>query len=173
MGGTESCCGRGEKTKSSSVDRTRGDVEKRNKDRPIENVDIVTKVTKKASSKKKKIRPVKKKNHSVHEGTVPAGLSSLGSTDLGSTDVMMQDSDAEPKQIKPPGRMYLSLSIYLSLFHISPINTSTVQKIYTGKHLNGGNKHLKAPTLKPQTSDSAWVDDNEIPKNLPPPVGSG
>ena len=53
MGGTESCCGRGEKSNSSSVDRTRGDVEKRNKDRPIENVDIVTKVTKKASSKRK------------------------------------------------------------------------------------------------------------------------
>ena len=53
-----------------------------------------------------KIRLVKMKNHSVHEGTVPAGL--------GSTDVMMQDSDEEPKKIKPPGRTYLSLSLSLS-----------------------------------------------------------
>ena len=160
MGGTESCCGRGEKTNSSSVDRTRGDVKKRNKDRPIENVVKNLSVKK----KKKKIRPLKKKNNSVHEGTMPGGLSSLGST-----DVTMQDSDAEPKQIKPPGRTYLSLS--LSIFHISPINTSTVQKVYTGKHLNGGNKHLKATRnnhLEAQTSDSTWVDDSEIPKNPPP-----
>ena len=93
---------------------------------------------------------------------MPAGLSSLGSTDLGSTDVMMQDSDAEPKQIKPPGRTY-SLSLYLSisLSYLTYQHVDSAKNI-PGKHLNGGNKHLKAPTLKPQTSDSAWVDDNEI-----------
>ena len=50
------------------------------------------------------------KNHSVHEGTVAAGL--------GSTDVMMQDSDRAEK-IKPPGRTRLSLSLSLSLFHLT------------------------------------------------------
>ena len=118
MGSAESCCGRNEKTKSSSVDRSRGDVKKRNEDRPIENVD--------ENAEKKNLS--QKKKHSVHEGTVPAGLSSLGSTDLGSTDVMMQDSDAEPKQIKPPGRTYLSLSIYLSF--ISHLSTRRQCKKY-------------------------------------------
>ena len=63
-----------------------------------------------------KIRPVKKKNHSVHEGTVPA--------DLGSTDVMMQDFDEEPKKSnRRDVRTSLSLSLSLSC------NTSTVKNV--------------------------------------------
>eukprot|EP00938_MAST-03A_sp_MAST-3A-sp1_P003104 g3104.t1 len=125
MGSAESCCGRNEKTKSSSVDRSRGDVKKRNEDRPIENVD--------ENAEKKNLS--QKKKHSVHEGTGPPP--GITSTD----DITMQESDAEPKQMKPPG----------------------LHKIYTGKHLNGGNKHLKAQS----TNDSTWVDDGERP--LKPP----
>ena len=90
MGSAESCCGRNEKTKSSSVDRSRGDVKKRNEDRPIENVD--------ENAEKKNLS--QKKKHSVHEGTGPPP--GITSTD----DITMQESDAEPKQMKPPGRTY-------------------------------------------------------------------
>lgn len=68
-----------------------------------------------------KIRLVKMKNHSVHEGTVPAGL--------GSTDVMMQDSDAEPKQIKPPGRTYLSLYLSISLSYLTYQHVDSEKRI--------------------------------------------
>ena len=90
MGSAESCCGRNEKTKSSSVDRSRGDVKKRNEDRPIENVE--------ENAEKKNLS--QKKKHSVHEGTGPPP--GITSTD----DITMQESDAEPKQMKPPGRTY-------------------------------------------------------------------
>ena len=115
MGSAESCCGRNEKTKSSSVDRSRGDVKKRNEDRPIENVD--------ENAEKKNLS--QKKKHSVHEGTGPPP--GITSTD----DITMQESDAEPKQMKPPGRTYM-LSLKSISFVASPINhtSNSTQNIH-------------------------------------------